>query len=186
MALISEVAKGTVLKINNDLGVVVGVNFVSPGKGSAFYRVRVKSLASEKVVEHTIKSGESVEIAEVARENMQYLYQESDKYAFMNMKTFEQVLVDNDTMGDDAKYLKEGLEVMTVLYEERVVGVTLPKKVKYKVTEAPPAVKGDSSSGNVTKEITLENGLKVQAPIFIKDGEEIILNTETGQYVERA
>lgn len=186
MAIISEVKSGLVLKINNDLGLVVDMTFVAPGKGSAFYKVKVKSLSSGKVIEHTIKSGESVEIAEVERENMQYLYPENDKYAFMNMETFEQMSISKDLIGDDARFLKEGLEVMFTTYEGRAVGILLPKKITYKVVEAPPAVKGNTAGGNVTKEVVLENGLKAQTPIFIVEGESIVINTETGFYVERA
>jgi hypothetical protein len=92
----------------------------------------------------------------------------------------------NVALGEEGKYLKEGLEVIIGVYEERPVSIQLPKKIKYKVVEAPPAVKGDSASGNVTKEIVLDNGLKIQAPIFIKEGEEILVNTETGDYSARA
>ena len=94
--------------------------------------------------------------------------------------------MNGDLAGDDAKYLKAGLEVIVGMYEGRPVSIQLPKKVQYKVVEAPPAVKGDSASGNVTKEVVLENGLHVAAPIFIKEGEEILVNTETGQYSARA
>ena len=94
--------------------------------------------------------------------------------------------MNGDFIGDEAKYLKEGIDVVVGLYEGRPVSVVLPKKIQYKVAEAPPAVRGDSASGNVTKEITLDNGLKIQAPIFIKEGEEILVNTETGEYSARA
>jgi len=89
-------------------------------------------------------------------------------------------------IGSDLKYLKEGLEVVVGLYEDRPVSIQIPKKIKYKVVEAPPAVKGDTASGNVTKEVVLDNGLTVRAPIFIKEGEEIMVNTETGEYSERS
>ena len=117
---------------------------------------------------------------------MQYLYKSGDNFAFMNNTNFEQVEMNADLIGVEAKYLKEGLEVIIGLYEERPVSVQLPKKVQYKVVEAPPAVKGDSASGNVTKEIVLDNGLTIQAPIFIKEGEEVVVNTETGEYSARA
>jgi elongation factor P len=94
--------------------------------------------------------------------------------------------MNGDLVGDDAKYLKEGIDVVIGLYEERPVSIQLPKKIQYKVVEAPPAVKGDSASGNVTKEIKLDNGLTIQAPIFIKEGEEVLVNTETGEYSTRA
>lgn len=104
----------------------------------------------------------------------------------MDMSSYEQIEMDGDLVGDDAKYLKEGLDVIVGMYEGSPVSIQIPKKIQYKVVEAPPAVKGDSASGNVTKEIKLDNGLVIQAPIFIKEGEEVLVNTETGEYSARA
>ena len=182
----SDIRKGAVIRNNNNLYVVVDFQHVNPGKGAAFTRTRMKDLASGKVIEITYKSGEVLEIVEVSFQTMQYLYQTEGRYAFMNMNSYEQIEMDADLIGDDAKYLKEGIEVIIGMYEGRPVSIQLPKKIKYKVVEAPPAVKGDSAAGNVTKEIKLENGLIVQAPIFIKEGEEILVNTETGEYSARA
>ncbi|TAN33275.1 elongation factor P [Patescibacteria group bacterium] len=186
MAPTSEIRKGVVIRHQNDLFVVVDFQHVNPGKGAAFVRVRMKSLASGKVIEITYKTSESVDIVEVEFHSMQYLYKSGANFAFMNMSTYEQIEMNNDLLGDEAKYLKEGIDVVVGLYEGRPVSAQIPKKIQYKVIDAPPAVKGDSASGNVTKEITLENGLKIQAPIFIKEGEEILVNTETGEYSTRA
>jgi elongation factor P len=166
--------------------VVVEFQHVNPGKGAAFVRTRMKNLSNNKVIENTYKTVESIDIVSVQFQTMQYLYKTGDNYAFMNMSSFEQVEMDGDMVGPDGKYLKEGIEVIIGLYEDRPVSIELPKKIKYKVVEAPPAVKGDSASGNVTKEIKLDNGLTVYAPIFIKEGEEILVNTETGEYSARA
>ena len=182
----SDIRKGAVIRHNGNLYVVVEFQHVNPGKGAAFTRTRMKDLASGKVIEITYKSGEAVDIVSVAFQTMQYLYKTGDNYAFMNMTTYEQVEMNGDLVGDEGKYLKEGLEVIIGLFEDRPVSLELPKKVQYRVAEAPPAVKGDTASGNVTKEIVLDNGLRVQAPIFIKEGEEILVNTETGQYSARA
>ncbi|MBI2443664.1 MAG: elongation factor P [Candidatus Magasanikbacteria bacterium] len=182
----SDIRKGVVIRHQGDLYVVVEFQHVNPGKGAAFTRTRMKSLGSGKVIEVTYKSGEAVDIVEVQFITMQYLYQSGPAYAFMNMQSYEQLELDAGLLGDEAKYLKEGIEVVVGLYEGRAVSVALPKKVKYTVAEAPPAVKGDSASGNVTKEVVLDNGLKIQAPIFIKEGEEILVNTETGEYSARA
>jgi elongation factor P len=186
MATTSDIRKGAVIKHNNDLYVVVEFQHVNPGKGAAFTRTRMKNLGNAKVIELTYKSGESLEIVSVQFQTMQYLYKTGDNYAFMNTSNYEQIEMDGDLIGDDAKYLKEGIEVIIGIYQERPVSIQLPKKIQYKVVEAPPAVKGDSASGNVTKEIGLDNGLKIQAPIFIKEGEEILVNTETGEYSARA
>lgn len=182
MGSTSDIRKGAVIKHNNDLYVVTTAQFVNPGKGSAFTKTKMKSISSGKSIEITYKSGENVDTVHVQRQNMQYLYASGTSFSFMNKDTYETVDVDADILGDDAKYLKEGLEVIAVLYEDRVVAIELPKKVTYTVAEAPPAVRGDSAGGNVTKEIVLHNGLKIQAPIFIKENEEIVVNTETGEY----
>lgn len=186
MGSTSEIRKGVVIKHQNDLYVVVEFQHVNPGKGAAFVRTRMKSLGTGKVIEITYKTVETVDIVSVQFQTMQYLYQNGNAYSFMNMSTYEQIDMDADLVGTEAKYLKEGLEVIVGLYEEKPVSIQLPKKVTYTVVEAPPAVKGDSAAGNVTKEIVLDNGLHIQAPIFIKEGEQIVVNTETGLYSERA
>ena len=186
MATTSDIRKGVVISYQNDLFVVVEFQHVNPGKGAAFTRTRLKSLGSGKVIEVTYKSGETIDVVNVQFQTMQYLYKTGSNYAFMNMQSYEQIEMNGDLVGVDAKYLKEGLEVIVGLYEDRPVSIQLPKKVQYRVAEAPPAVRGDSASGNVTKEITLDSGLKIQAPIFIKEGEEILVNTETGEYSARA
>lgn len=186
MSSTSDIRKGIVIRGPNDLFVVVEFQHVNPGKGAAFVRTRMKSLSTGKVVEVTYKTSESVDIVQVDFRTMQFLYKDGDNLAFMNMENYEQIEMNGDLVGDDAKYLKEGLDVVVGLYEGRPVNVQIPKKIKYKVVDAPPAVRGDSATGNVTKEITLDNGLKVQAPIFIKEGEEVLINTETGEYSARA
>ncbi len=186
MATTSDIRKGVVIQHQNNLYAVVEFQHVNPGKGAAFTRTRMKDLGSGKVIEITYKSGESVEMVSVQFQTMQFLYKTGENFAFMNMQSYEQIEMNGDLIGDEGKYLKEGLEVIIGLYDGRPVSIELPKKIQYKVVEAPPAVKGDTASGNVTKEITLDNGLQIQAPIFIKEGEEILVNTESGEYSARA
>lgn len=177
--------KGAIVRHQNDLWVVTFCQFVNPGKGSAFTKTKLRSITSGKGTEITYKSGESVDVVSVQHVNMQYLYKTGNKYSFMNQNNYETVDVDESVLGDDAKYLKDGLDVIAITHEDSVVAIELPNKVEYKVVTAPPAVKGDSASGNVTKEIILDNGLKIYAPIFIKEGEDILVNTETGEYSGR-
>jgi len=186
MASTNEIRKGVVIRQSGDLFVVVEFQHINPGKGAAFVRTRMKNLSNGKVVENTYKTSESVEIVDVNFQTMQFLYKTGDNFAFMNMQNYEQIEMNGDLVGGEGKYLKEGVECVIGLYEEQPVSIQLPKKIKYKVVEAPPAVKGDSASGNVTKEIKLDNGLIAYAPIFIKEGEEILINTETGEYSARA
>lgn len=178
----TEIKKGAVIRHQGDLFVVTTFQFVNPGKGSAFTKTKMKSISSGKTIEITYKSGENVDTVQVQRQNMQFLYKNGEMYSFMNKDTYETVDVSSDVIGDDAKFLQEGLEVIAVFHEGAIVAIQLPIKVKYKIKTAPPAVKGDTASGNVTKEVVLENGLAIQAPIFIKEGEEIFVNTETGEY----
>jgi len=185
MASTSEIHKGVVIQQHGDLYAVVNFQHVNPGKGAAFVRTKMKNLGNGKVVENTYKTSESVDIVQVNFQTMQYLYKNGDVYSFMNMESYEQVDMDGDLIGDDAKYLKEGLNVVVGIYQDNPVSIQIPKKVNYTVVEAPPAVKGDTASGNVTKEVTLDNGLMVKVPIFIKAGEDILVNTETGEYSER-
>jgi len=185
MAQTSEVRKGVVIRQQNDLYVVTEFQHVNPGKGAAFVKTKMKNLANGKALEVTYKTSESVDIVEVNFQTMQYLYKDGEQHAFMNMENYEQVSMDAGLIGDDAKYLKEGLNVVIGLYKDNPVSIQLPKKIQYKVVEAPPAVKGDTASGNVTKDIKLDNGLEIKAPIFIKEGEEILVNTERGEYSAR-
>ena len=186
MASTNEIKKGVVIRHQNDLYAVVEFQFVNPGKGAAFVRTKMKNLSNGKVIENTYKTSEKIDIARVDFQTMQYLYKSGDMFSFMNMNSYEQVEMEADLVGNDGKFLKEGLDVIVGLYEENPVSIQLPKKIKYKVVEAPPAVKGDSASGNVTKDIVLDNGLGIKAPIFIKEGDVVLVNTETGDYSERS
>lgn len=182
MADTSEIRKGAIIRHNNDLYVVNFCQFVNPGKGAAFTKTKMRSISNGKGTEMTFKSGENVDIVQVQHQNMQYLYNNSTFYSFMNKDSYETVEVNADIIGEDSKYLKEGLEVVMVMHEGNAVAMNLPIKIQYTVKDAPSAVRGDSSGGNVTKEIVLENGLVVYGPIFIKEGEEILVNSETGEY----
>lgn len=181
----TDIKKGAVIRHQNNLFVISEFQFTNPGKGQAFTKTKMKNIATGKSIEVTYKSGESIDVVRVERQNMQYLFQNGSMYSFMNKDTYETIEVSSDIIGDDAKYLKEGLEVIASVNEDNVVAMQLPTKVQYKVVHAPPAVKGDTASGNVTKEVELDNGLKIQAPIFIKTDETIEVNTETGDYAGR-
>lgn len=181
----NEIRKGTVLNIGGELNLVIDFQRVSPGKGSSFVRTRVKNLKSGKVVDTTFKSAESVEFADVQNKKMQYLFSDGDTYTFMDVVSFDQVTINKEDIGDNVKYLKESLEVTVVMYNDQALTIDLPRKINYTVTSTQPAVKGDTASGNVQKDATMENGLLVRVPIFLKEGDEISVNTENGEYVER-
>lgn len=187
MASTSEIKKGVVLRDPQGLWLVVEFQHVNPGKGAAFVRTRMKNLQSGKVLENTYKTSESVDIVEVEHRRMQYLYHDATGYTFMDNSTYDQATMSDEDVGDQGKYLREGLEVNMSTFEGRPIALELPRKMTFKVIEAMDAVAGNTASGgNMTKEVTLEGGMTVQVPLFIKQGEELIINTETGQYVERA
>jgi len=186
MADTSDVRKGVVIRFKDDLWVVTEANFVNPGKGSAFVRVKMKSVTMGKNVEQTYKSGEAVDVVDVENKKIQFLYKQMDKFAFMDQESYETYELSADLVGDDGKYLLDGMMVHAVMFNGNVVAINLPPKIKYTVTDAPPAVKGDTaSSGRLMKDVTVANGLLVRAPIFIKPGDTILVSTDTGEYCER-
>jgi len=185
MADISDLRKGVVVKHQNDLYLVTGTEFVNPGKGAAFCRTKMKSITSSKTTEITYKTSESVEIVDVERQQVQYLYRNGEMFSFMNQQSYEMFDMNADDLGEDGKFLKDGIICDAILYNERVVAIEIPKKIQYVVKEAPPAIKGDTASGRVLKDAIMENGLMVRVPAFINEGETIMVNTQTGEYSER-
>jgi elongation factor P len=181
----NDIRKGTVINLEGDLWVVVGFQRVSPGKGSSFVRTRIKSLSSGKVVENNFKSAESLTFEEVGFKRMQYIYGDDNTLTFMDGNTYEQVMLGKDVVGDDFKYLKEGLEVTVIMHGDKAIAMELPLKIQYTIARTDPAVKGDTASGNVLKDAEADNGLALRVPIFIKEGDEVLISTETGDYVER-
>ncbi len=181
----NDIRKGTVINYENDLWVVVSFQRVSPGKGSSFVRTKIKSLSSGKVVENNFKSSESLTFEQVGFKKMQFIFGDENTLTFMDGQTYEQVAIGRDTIGDDAKYLKEGLDVTVIMHGDRAISMELPLKIEYVVAETEPAVKGDTASGNVLKDAKMDNGLMVRVPIFIKEGDTLMISTESGDYVER-
>lgn len=171
--------------MNGDLWIVVEFQRVSPGKGSSFVRTRVRNIRTGKIQEQAFKSAETLTFEEVAYKNMQYLYGDQTGHTFMDNVSYEQLTLTPEMIGEESKYLKEGLPVMIMTHNDAAIAIELPKKIEYQVISSPMAIKGDTAGGNVTKEVMVDNGLKVHVPIFIKEGERIAVNTETGEYVER-
>ncbi len=145
----------------------------------------MKSLSTGKVNENNYKASENLEFADVMNKRMSFIFGDGSSFTFMDGVTYEQVEIQTDVIGDDTKYLKEGIEVVVVMHNGNPIALDLPQKIEYTVTITEPAVKGDTVSGNVTKDAELDNGLTVRVPIFIKIGDKIKINTETGDYVER-
>jgi elongation factor P len=176
--------KGMCLLMRNAPFLVVEREFVSPGKGSAFVRLKLKSLTTGQTLQETIKTNDSVEEAAVADRNAQYMYADDSDYHFMDADNYEQFAVPREGMEDKRFYLQEGHSYFCTEWEGKVIDVKIPYKIVLVVTEAQEALKGDTVSG-ATKPVTLETGLTVRVPIFIKQGEKVMINTETNEYVER-
>lgn len=186
MASPSDIKKGSVILQNGDPWVVTEFQHINPGKGAAFVRTRIKNAKSGKTLETTYKVSETIELVEMEYRNMQYLYHDATGYTFMDNATYEQATMADEEVGDQGKFLREGMEVMVSMFEGRPIALQLPRKMTFKVVETMPAVKGDTASGNVTKEAKTDNGFMIRVPIFINEGEDVVVNTDTGEYVERA
>ncbi|MFA6250731.1 MAG: elongation factor P [Candidatus Shapirobacteria bacterium] len=180
----SQLKKGIYIIFHEEPHLVVDITFVSPGKGSAFYRTRLKNLFSGRVVEYTYKSGEKVDEVLVETHEASYSYFDGSAYVFIEPRTFEQYSVPAEVMGDDKVYLKEGLLYRIKFYEDKAVGVTLPKSISCVVVEAENSVKGDTAT-SATKQAVVDTGAKVQVPLFVKVGDEITISTESGSYLSR-
>jgi elongation factor P len=163
---------------------VVDVDFVKPGKGQAFARVKIKNLLTQRVVERTYKTGESVESADVMDTDMQYLYNDGEHLHFMHPETFEQLGAGQEAVGDSAKWLKEQDMCTVTLWNNDVIAVVPPNFVELQITETDPGVRGDTASGG-GKPATLETGAVVKVPLFVEQGEVIKVDTRTGEYVGR-
>ncbi len=186
MVSINEIHKGSVIMFNDAPHLVVEHQHVNPGKGSAFVRTRLKHLMTGKSVEHTYKSIENVTEAQVARQTVQYLYHDDANAYFMDLQSYEQFQLSLEATPGLVEYVVDGANVIAVILDDKPLTIELPRKVELKVIAADPAVRGDTAGGNVTKEITVETGAKFRAPMFIKAGDVIRINTDTREYVERA
>lgn len=179
-----NIRKGMYLLFKNQPHLVTKTDFMSPGKGSAFMRVRLKNIKSLSTQEFTYKSNESVEELEITSQKVQYLYTDADSVVFMNPQTYDQFEVPRDLMEDKIDLMLPELEVYVMSFDEQVIGVSLPPKIRMKVTEAHDATAGNTV-GQAKKEVVMESGLKVMAPLFVKTGDILLIDTDSKQYVSR-
>ena len=185
MINVNDIKNGLTVKIDNNIYTVVEFQHVKPGKGSAFVRTKLKNLRTGTTTEITFNAGVKIETAHVEKQNMQFLYNQGDTYYFMNMQTYDQIELNKSSLGDDVKYLKENLEVIISFYEGEVMGVILPDKIEYLITKSEPGVKGNTTA-TAMKDAELETGMVVKVPMFINEGERILVSTADGKYVSRA
>jgi len=176
---------GCVIEMDKDLYLVIGAQHIKPGKGGAFVRAKMKNLRSGSIVEKTLRPQDSFRQAFIEEEKIQYLYKDHSSYHFMNQTTYEQLVVNKDLIGENSKFLKDGMEVTASIYEDSIIAVTLSSFVDLKVTYSEPGIKGDTARGG-SKPATLETGAIVRVPLFIKTGNVIRIDTRTGDYAGRA
>ncbi len=180
----SDFSKGTCVLFKGEMCVITGLEFVNPGKGSAFVRAKLKNIKTGKVVEFTFKSGEKVEEVPLNTIELSYLYNDGTTFFFMDPQSYEQYELARDMVGNIGKFLKEG-DIIQILVSDNVpVAVKPPKKVYLKVTEAAEGSRGDTV-GNALKPVVVETGATVNVPLFIKEGDKIAVDPETEAYRER-
>ncbi len=182
---INEIKTGKNIVLNGEPYAVIFCEHSKMGRAGAVLRTKLKNLITGAVLEKTFQGAEKIEEAEMIKSKAQYLYREGENYVFMDGKNYDQFFLSSETLGGSAKYLIEGTEVVVLNFNNNPVNIELPIKIKLKVVEAPPGIKGDTASGG-GKLAKLENGLEITTPLFVKKDDEIIVNTEKGEYVSRA
>ena len=185
MATTNDLKNGMTLDIDGQLWTVVEFQHVKPGKGPAFVRTKMKQVLTGKVVEKTFNAGIKVEVAILEKRDMTYLYHDGDSYVFMDQATYDQVSISEAVVGDASNYMLENCEAIVAMHEGNPLYVELPASVELVITYTEPGLQGDRSSGG-TKPATVETGIQIQVPLFIKQDEKVLVDTRTGAYLGRA
>ncbi len=185
MATTSDLKNGMCLDIEGSLWTVIEFQHVKPGKGPAFVRTKMRQVLTGKVVERTLNAGVKIEIAILEKREMQFLYKEGEDFVFMDNKTYDQMNISAATVGDAANYMLENTEAIVAIHENNPLYIELPASVELTVTYTEPGLQGDRSSGG-TKPATVETGIQIQVPLFIKQDEKIMVDTRDGSYQGRA
>jgi len=180
----SEFKSGLKLMLDNDPCAIIENEFVKPGKGQAFNRVKIRNLKTGRVIERTFKSGESVEAADVVEVSLQYLYNDGEDWHFMDEATYEQYSANGDIVGDASNWLKEQDTCIVTLWDGAPIVVVPPNFVNLTISDTDPGLRGDTASG-ATKPAKVETGATVKVPLFVEEGELIKIDTRTGEYVSR-
>ena len=180
----NDIKVGMTIKYEGVIYQVIDTEHVKSGKGVSFLRAKVKNLVAHTTQELRVEDKDTVEKADVRKVPCSYLYSTGDTFVFMDNVNFEQFELTKDMVEDDIKFLKEGLEVEALFIEGNISGIKLPEKISYKVTYAPEAVKGNTTSG-AQKDITIETGYTLKAPLFITDQDSVVITTRDGKYFSR-
>ena len=185
MINVNDIKNGMTIMIDGQIYLVLEFLHVKPGKGSAFMKTKLRNMRTGGIVEKTFNTNVKFEKANINKQNVQYLYNTGDTYFFMNMDNYEQLELSAEQIGDNKNFLIENMNVYVILYEGELLGIDLPDKVELEVTETEPAVRGNTTN-NALKDATLETGLVVKVPMFIEQGEKILVTTADGKYSSRA
>jgi elongation factor P len=180
----SDFKKGLKILIEGQPFTIVDFQHVKPGKGNQFTRTKLKNLLTGSNLERTFKSGEKFEVPDIVYKDMNFLYKDESGFNFMDQTSYEQMALNTEVVGENANYLIENLQVQVCVFNDRAVGIEVPKSVSLKVTSTEPGFKGNTVSGT-TKPATLETGHVVQVPLHINEGDVLKINTTDGAYVER-
>lgn len=184
MVSTNDLKNGMTIVFENNIYQVLEFMHVKPGKGHAFVTSKLRNLRTGSVIDKTFNAGVKLEKATIDKKDMQYIYF-ADNYVFMDSETYEQIEIAKEQIADEAKYIKEGMTVTVIFYGTEILGVSLPDKVTLSVTKCDPAVKGDTKT-NALKDAELETGLVVKVPMFVNEGDSIVVSTVTGKYDSRA
>ena len=182
---INDIKNGMTIIMDGNLYTIVEFQHVKPGKGPAFVRIKRRNLRTGAVTEDTFNTNIKITKAHIEKVKAQYLYKMGDSLVFMNSTTYEQIEIPASVLGDNINFIKEGLEIDIDSYEGEIIGITLPEKIEFEVVETEPAVKGNTAT-NATKDAKIETGYVVKVPLFINQGEKILVSTKDGKYASRA
>ena len=185
MLSLNEIKIGKIILENNAPYVVTKTDHHKVARGGAVLKVKLKNLIDASVLERTFQGNDKAEEADTETKKANFMYVDETNANFMDNDSYEQFTISLDDLGEKQRYLKEGTDVDVLYFDSTPVAISLPVKMEFKVTEAPPGVKGNSA-GNVTKKVTIETGVEIAAPLFINEGDTIRINTDTGEYAERA
>lgn len=181
---VEKLKKGSKVLVNNEPYEIAEINFVKPGKGQALYKTKLRNLLKGGILDRTYRSGESLDEADVHRNDGAYSYRDGDSFYFLDNSSFEQYGLPADVVGSQMTFLMEGAPVQLLFWNGQLISMTPPQQVIMEVTYTEPAAKGDTAT-NVTKGATLECGAQIQVPAFIREGDKVKVDVESGTYIER-
>ena len=185
MVNVNDFRTGLTIEVDGEIYSVIEFQHVKPGKGAAFVRSKLKNLRNGNLVEKTFRAGETVNRAQIENREVQYLYNSGNEYVFMDNESFDQFTLDRKQLEWEINFLKENMNVHIQFYQGEIIGINLPNSVELKVVETEPGIRGNTATG-ATKNAKLETGLNVQVPLFINEGDVLLIDTREGKYISRA